>query len=51
VTDDEMAVLSKTVVNEDTNGKLVLRVAVERDCVEALLFIKLVDESETIAED
>lgn len=49
-TDDKMAVLSKTVVNGATNGKLVLRVAVERDCVEALLVIKL-DESETIAED
>lgn len=50
VTDDEMAVLSRPVVNGDTNGKLVLNVAVERDCVEALFAIKVVDESDPTAE-
>jgi hypothetical protein len=49
--DDEMAALSKPLVNGDTNGKLVLKVAVERDCAGALLVIKVVNESGTIAED
>lgn len=50
-TNDEMAALSKPLVNGDTNGKLVLEVAVERDCAEALFVIKVVDVSGTIAED
>lgn len=48
-TDDEMSVLSETAVNGDTNVKL-LRIS-GRDSGGALLVIKVVDESETIAED
>lgn len=46
-----MADLSHSVDDGDTSGRLLLRVTVERDHLKALLVIKVVDDSETIAAD